>query len=197
VFNPFRPRAVTSPYTGAHFTELPVLVILWGLVTAAVVWRGGWNGQLRRLFVLLSLLTAVLIVLLTDDAVWHHLPASVTHIQFTFRLETYVVMAIAALVIVLLRALQDDRLHLLRSRAIIATLWAIVFFGVALGCWQVWNSNAGFYPGSRGFLKDRSAVLGYPNITPPTWYTFGLAGSFRDATAPVVPTDGAIYLGPA
>jgi hypothetical protein len=70
-------------------------------------------------------------------------------------------------------------------------------FGLGLSVWQVWNSDAGYYAGSRAFLTDRSRVLRYPYRTPPTWYVFDISGSFRDVTARVVPTQGMIRLDPA
>lgn len=197
VFDPFRARANHSPYLRSHFTELPVLVIGWVAVSAAILWRSPWNRPLRRLFLLLGLLTVGLTVLLMDDGAWNLLPVALTHIQFTFRLETYIVMAIAGLVIVLLRTLDDLSATRIPSAPLSVSLIAIVFFGLGLASWQVWNSNAGFYPSSPAFLQNRAAVLRYPNKTPPTWYDFVFLGSFRDASARVVSTHGRIHLDPA
>ena len=197
VFDPFRPRASQSPYLRSHFTELPVLLIAWVAITAVALWRSHWSRPLRRLFLLLGLLTASLSVLLMDDNAWRLVPVSLTHIQFTFRLETYIVMAIAGLVTVLLRTLNDLSSTRIPAGPIGVSLIAIVLVGLGLAGWQVWNSNAGYYPSSPAFLKNRAAVFRYPNTTPPTWYAFELLGSFRDASARVVPTYGSIHLDPA
>lgn len=195
VFNPLRVRAVDNPYTRSHFTELPVLVMLWAILGAAIVWKARWRPGRRALLALLILLTAGLTLLLTDDGAWSLLPDPLRHIQFTFRLETYIVMAVAGVVIVLLSVMHAGGVR--GRRVLIGTLTAITALGLVLATWQVWNSDAGFYAGSRAFLTDRSRVLHYPDTTPPTWYVFNILGSFRDVTARVVPTQGTIRLNPA
>ncbi len=192
VFNPLRVRATHSTYLRAHFTELPVLVILWLLAAVALLWRAGWSRQWRRLTVLLALLLVTLLVLLIDEAVWQKLPSTLDFIQFTFRLQTYIVITLAGLTIVAL-AVVGRRVGF-REQALCGTLAMIVLFGLGSGVWQVWNSNAFYYPTSPHYLANRSSVLHYPYSTPPTWYE---TGQFRDITDQVVPTEGAIRLNPA
>jgi hypothetical protein len=192
VFDPFRERANHTTYLKSHFTELPVLVIVWLVVTVAVLWRRAWGGPLRRLVILLGLLTVVLIALLLDEQVWQKLPSTLSIIQFTFRLETYIVMAVAGLVIVVLRVMQGQ-VGGRRQSALGLALVGIATFGLALGVWQVWNSDAYFFPTSPHYLANRSSVLHYPHHTPPTWYEPGSV-EFNDAGDQVVPTGGAIHL---
>jgi hypothetical protein len=189
VFSPLRERASHSTYLKAHFTELPVLVIGWLVLAAAVLWRDGWSVRRRRLLAALGLWLAILLVLLVDEGAWAKLPATLSVIQFTFRLETYIVMTIAGLTIMLLRAMRGRR-HIVLG----AALGAAVAFGLALGVWQVWNSNAYYFPTSPHYLANRSSVLRYPHHTPPTWYD---PGQFHDAGDQVVPTEGSIRLNPA
>ncbi len=196
VFDPVRSRASSNPYLRSHFTELPVLVIAWAAIASALLWRATWRAELRRLLVLLVLLTGGLLVLLLDDNAWNHVPPALAHIQFTFRLQTYIVMAIAGVVTVLLGKLAEEGTGRLSHRGLSVSLALVTVFGLALGCWQVWNSNAGYYPNSPAFLKNRSLVLRYPSGTPPSWYVYALLGSFRDAGAPVVETQGQIHLDP-
>lgn len=196
VFDPFRPRASSNSYLRSHFTELPVLVIAWALIASGLLWRATWRVELRRLLLLLVLLIGGLLVLLLDENVWKRVPAALAHIQFTFRLQTYIVMAIAGVVAVLLGKLAEEGSGSVRHRSLSVSLALVILFGLALGCWQVWNSDAGYYPGSPAFLKNRSMVLRYPSGTPPSWYVYALLGSFRDASAPVVATQGAIHLDP-
>ena len=195
VFNPFRMRAVTDPYTRSHFTELPVFVMLWAVVAAAIAWKARWRPGRRTLVTLLFVVTAVLILLLMDDGAWSLVPAPLRHIQFTFRLETYIVMALAGIVLMLLSVVQDGGVR--GRRVLLGTLTAVTALGLGLGTWQVWNSDAGVYPGSRAFLTNRSRVEHYPESTPPTWYVFNIYGSFRDINTRVVPTQGLIRLDPA
>lgn len=189
VFDPLRARATDSSYLRAHFTELPVLVIIWLIAAAAFTWRG-WTRRGRWLFGLLTIPFAVLLVLLLDESAWQKLPAKLSVIQFTFRLETYIVAMIAALTIVTLTgvARRGGR----RVSALYASLVAIVLVGLGLGTWQVWNSHAYYY--SPHDIANRSRVLRFPHHTPPSWYD---PGQFRDAGDLVVPTDGSVRLNPA
>jgi hypothetical protein len=193
VFDPLRERATRSTYLRSHFTEVPVLVILWLLGSAALLWRGAWSTRLRRLLILLGAMLGVLLLLLVDEPLWQKLPSKLSVIQFTFRLETYIAMAIAALVIVVLRAMRG-RVDALAQRTLGPSLVCIVIFGLGLGVWQVWNSDAHYFPTSPHYLSNRSSVLHYPHHTPPTWYD---PGQFRDASDQVVPTEGSVSLNPA
>jgi hypothetical protein len=193
VFNPLRVRATHSTYLRSHFTELPVLVIIWVLVAASLLWKGGWTRPLRRLLTLLALLFAGFVVLLVDERLWQSLPSTLSVIQFTFRLETYIVMALAGLTVVLLKVIinrSDGRRPMVLGTALVA----IVLFGLGLGTWQVWNSSAYYSPASSRYLANRSSVLHYPDHTPPTWYE---TGQFRDVGDQVVPTEGEVRLDPA
>jgi hypothetical protein len=194
VFNPFRERATNSTYLKSHFTELPDFALAWLVIAAGLLWRGG-AGPLRRVLVLAGLLLAVLMVLLVDEPVWQKLPSKLGIIQFTFRLETYIVMAIAGLAIVILRMMRDQVAGR-RASVLGATLVCIVLFGLGLGVWQVWNSNAFYFPTSPHYLANRSSVLHYPHHTPPTWYEPGPV-EFNDAGDQVVPTGGTVNLNPA
>jgi hypothetical protein len=193
VFNPLRVRANHSTYLRSHFTELPVLVIAWLAVAAAALWNANWTGPLRRILILLALLVVGLVLLLTDEGVWHNLPSTLSVIQFTFRLETYIVMALAGLTIIVLRIMRN-RADGRRETVLGVTLIAIVLFGLGLGTWQVWNSGAYYYPTSPHYLANRSSVLSYRNHTPPTWYE---TGQLRDVSERVVPTDGEVRLNTA
>lgn len=193
VFNPLRVRATDSTYLRSHFTELPVLVIVWLLCAAAIMWKSSWPPRARRLALLLATVLVVFLTLVVDEHVWSKLPSTLTVIQFTFRLQPEVVMAIAALVIVLLRIVEAQPAGRLRT-GLFGSLVAIVLFGLGLATWQVWNSDASYYSYSRQYLAHRSSVLRYPHNTPPTWYEIG---QFRDVTDQIVPTDGTVRLDPA
>jgi hypothetical protein len=188
VFNPLRERATHDQYLRAHFTELPVLVIAWLVIATALTWRS-WSRRLRWLVALLSAVLVVLLVLLVDESIWASLPSIASIIQFTFRLETYIVTAVALLTIAVLRAI--TRRDGSQPYGLSLALGAIVLFGLGLGTWQVWNSNAYFF--SQRYLANRSLVFHYPYHTPPTWYD---PGQFRDIGDQVVPTEGTIRLDP-
>jgi hypothetical protein len=193
VFDPLRHRATENAYLRSHFTQLPVLVPLWLVVATVLLWRARLGASLRWLFGLLSAMTLVLIALVLNDQLWQKLPSTLSLIQFTFRLQTYIVMSLAGLVIVALRALRNAGPDLAgRTRGLTAGLVAVTAFGLAMAVWQVWNSDAGYWPNSPQVLADRSNVLDFPHRTPPTWYDF--TGSFRDGSDITVPTQGKIAL---
>jgi hypothetical protein len=191
VFNPFRERANHTTFLRSHFTELPVLVIAWLVVAVATLRVTTWKPPVRRLLGLLAVLSTGFIVLLLDEAVWHKLPSVLSIIQFTFRLEPYIVMAIAGMTILVLRGIRDRGR---RGSSLDFALVAIVVLGLGLGTWQVWNSHAWYYPYSPHYLAVRSSVLRYPHHTPPTWYD---TGQLRDVGDQAVPTEGELQLDPA
>lgn len=197
VFSPLRIRASSNPLTRSHFTELPVLVMGWIVVTTLLTASRGLGSPRRRLGWLLALLTIGLLILLLDDSAWQLLPSSLTLIQFTFRLDTYIVMAVSGMVILLLSQLQEVGAKRAFAVPLTASLWLVALLGLGLGCWQVWNSDAYYVPSQQNFLKSRANVLRYRYSVPPTWYALVYSATFRDRTAPVVPTQGAIHLNPA
>ena len=113
VFDPLRARATDSTYLRSHFTQVPVLVIAWLVVAVALLWSK-WDRRLRRLVPLLFLLLIALLLLLIDEEVWHRLPSTLSLIQFTFRLQTYIVLTLAGLTIVILRAMREADRRLTR-----------------------------------------------------------------------------------
>jgi len=190
VFNPFRVRANHTTYLRSHFTELPVLVMAWGVIASALLWKVERKSAVRRVLGVLALLVAVLVFLLLDESAWRDLPATLSVIQFTFRLETFIVMGIAGVTIVLLRIIDKRRWH---SRVLRTSLAAFVVWGLILAAWQVWNSDAYYFPTDPHYLANRSFVLGYRYTVPPTWYE---TGQLRGVSEPVVPTDGEVKLAP-
>jgi hypothetical protein len=191
VFDPLRARATDATYLRSHFTELPVLALVWlGVVVAATRLRD-WTVPVRRAFAILGALLAVLIVLLLDESVWTKLPSVLSVIQFTFRLETYIVMAIVGLLILALTMV--SRMQGAWRKAMLSALAAISIFNVALGVWQVWNSNAWYYPYSPRYLANRASVLRFTDHTPPTWYE---TGQLREIADQIVPTEGTVRLDP-
>ena len=144
VFDPLRERATGSTYLRSHFTQVPVLVIAWLVVAVASLWSK-WDKRLPRLVPLLFLILIALLLLLIDEEIWHRLPSTFSLIQFTFRLQTYIVLTLAGLTIVILRAMRERTGGSRESRLDLA-LVAIVLLGLGLGIWQVWNSNAYFSP---------------------------------------------------
>ena len=103
---------------------LPVLAIAW-VVVAALVSRASWRGVWARMLAVLMLLTAGLLALMVNPRWILALPDPWTMIQFSFRLETFVLFGISGAIIAALRVLDHDA-----HRWLIALLLAILVLSV-------------------------------------------------------------------
>jgi hypothetical protein len=111
---------------------LPVLAIAWLLVTGAVVlWRRTGSAAWRRALVALTMVTVALTVVMMNVGVVKVLPAKLQVIQFTYRLESFVLMGIgAALIAVLVLVSRPSRgLWRLWTLVLVAILGASVVAG--------------------------------------------------------------------
>jgi hypothetical protein len=89
---------------------------------------------LRRIGLATALAVAVLIALVSCDALWGPLPNSVRAIQFPFRLDPWTTLVIAGLATIGLIAASQHR------RAWITSAWVVVLIAMALGQWQAWTA---------------------------------------------------------
>jgi hypothetical protein len=179
IFDPLRtvPRQST---TAALYVQLPVLALAWGLCAAPLVWR---ERRLRAgLATALIALGGVLALIMSSGA-WSLLPTLFQQIQFSYRLQTYVALACAALV--LLGALALTRLAgsgraTLSDRAFALGLGLAVAFGLALCAWQLWVPNTH----SGESLSTRAQALhGPPTLLPESWYA---GNDYSDRSLPIV-----------
>jgi uncharacterized membrane protein len=91
--------ARSSPSADTGFTiTLPVLAIAWVLVAAIAV-RRQWHRAWARLLVVLSLLSVVVAIVMTHPRLITVLPDPWLMIQFSYRLETFVLFGICGAVI--------------------------------------------------------------------------------------------------
>jgi hypothetical protein len=179
LLDPFRgaPASSTTPHLSV---ALPVFTLAWALlVPAFVLWRsrgrvqtpepatarpGAWRWYLLSL----GLLAAVLAVLLPADVI-SSLGYPFTTIQFAYRLNGYVLMAICGLVLaVVLMPL---------GRAPLAVLGAVLAVSLFQGVLQGWDARDGTGP------KDSRLALVNPEIFPPGWYD---PVSYGDASATLI-----------
>ncbi len=144
IFDPLRtvPSESTSP---ALYVQAPVLALVWGLVALPVVWR---ERRLRAGVATALIVLAVVLVLIMSSAAYSSLPSFFQQIQFAYRLQTYVTLAIVGLVLLgalaLTRRAQSGRAT--RSdRPLVLGLGLAVAFGVALCVWQLWVPNTHAY----------------------------------------------------
>jgi len=166
IFDPL--RTVPSRSTDAAlYVQLPLLALAWGLIAAPLVWR---ERRLRAGLATTLIALAGVLVLIMSSGAWSLLPTVFRQIQFSYRLQTYVALACAALVLLgalaLTRRAQSGRAA--RSdRALALGLGFAVAFGVALCAWQLWVPNTH----SGEALSTRAQALqGPPTSLPESWY---------------------------
>jgi hypothetical protein len=98
-----------SPYADSGFTAaLPVLAIAWVLVAAVAVRKRARQAWARTLLVL-SLLSVALTIVMTRPRLITLLPDPWEMIQFSYRLETFILFGICGAVIAALVLLDHDR----------------------------------------------------------------------------------------
>jgi hypothetical protein len=90
-------------------TALPVPAIAWVLGSAAILFVEGRRGAWMRALLLFGAATTVLLVLMTHPGLLLALPRVYATVQFGFRLESYVLMGVSAMVLAaLVLARQDE-----------------------------------------------------------------------------------------
>jgi hypothetical protein len=95
-------RASASTTNLVFALSLPVLVIAWALASLAVFLRGGLRGTWIRVLLICSTLTALLIVLMTHAGLILALPRDYSTLQYSYRLESYVLLALSGTVLAIL-----------------------------------------------------------------------------------------------
>jgi hypothetical protein len=92
-------RASASTPGAAFALSLPILVMAWVLVSLAIFLRRGLRGTWIRVLLICSALTAALIVLMTHAGLILALPRAYATLQFSYRLESYVLLALSGAVL--------------------------------------------------------------------------------------------------
>src|SRR5207244_2514135 len=96
IFDPLRavPRKSSTP---ALYVQAPVLALIWGLLAAPLAWR---YRHLRAGVATALIVLGGLLVVIMSSAAYELLPTLFQQIQFAYRLQTYVTLACAGLVLV-------------------------------------------------------------------------------------------------
>ena len=143
-----------------------MLALVWGLLAAPLSWR---YRRLRAGVTTALIVLAGLLVLIMSSAAWSLLPTLFQRAQFTYRLQTYVTLACAGLVLVgalaLTRRAQSGRATRL-DRALALGLGLVVAFGVALCAWQLWVPNTHVHEVTFSSLCKPSRRLARPADAP-------------------------------
>ena len=166
------PKESTTPDL---FTQLPILVMLWVIVLCVLALRTPVSTAWRRFIAGIAVVCSALLLLLMTDWSWRAVPEFLTFLQFTFRLETYILLCLALLVIASLVWLQHAAPG--TQRAAYAVLAVVLASNACLAIWQVWHAPSVYMP-------DRHDALVSTTQLPNTWYDPGL---FRDQSQRIVP----------
>jgi hypothetical protein len=195
IFNPFRSVSKQSS-TPALFVQAPDWFLAWALIAMLLLWRTTPDRILRRLFVGLCGILTALFVLTTVSSAWRVMPSTLKAIEFPYRLDSYVALAVAGLVMVAAITLdRQSRLQIgpsVSKQLLRAALGGVALVSISLCMWQLWVPTTGIpnwtYP-------DRHAALVSPHVVPRTWYAHK---TFADLGSPLVsvPAGRSVVLDP-
>jgi hypothetical protein len=162
-------------------------------VVAGLCARFGMPKRSVRIAAGIGAVLALFLGLLMMNWPWDHLPATLTIIQFSYRLESYVVIVLALLVAVLLRATNLWQGSGRRAgRAVQVVLIVIVAGGFAQAVAQGWGTES-FTP-PKAPQQSRSEALASTTTLPSAWYS---GGDFRDRSAPLLAASATVQIDPA
>jgi hypothetical protein len=169
IFDPLRMRPSVAEMPGLY-VQAPVVALIWGLLAASLSWR--YRRLAAGVATALIVLGGLLVLIMSSGA-WSLLPTLFQRAQFAHRLQTYVALACAGLVLVgalaLTRRARSGRAT--RSdRALALGLGLAVAFGVALCAWQLWVPSTHIYELQASSYSNRGdALSGPPTLLPRSW----------------------------
>jgi hypothetical protein len=103
-------RASATPQSTVFALSLPILVIAWVLVSAGLLVAIRTTGTWMRILLIFSCATALIVVLMTHAGLLLALPhAYVILLQFSYRLESYVLLGVSGAVLAVLVVLVRNR----------------------------------------------------------------------------------------
>jgi hypothetical protein len=194
IFYPLR-RVPSQSGTPALYVQAPVLALIWALVALPVVWR---ERRLRAGAATALIVLAGLLVLITSSGAWSLLPTVFQRIQFAYRLQTYVTLACAGLVLLGALALTrrgESGRATRADRPLAFGLGLAVAFGLGLCVWQLWVPNTHIYVKHSSSYSNRAdALRGPPTLRPHSW---GAENDYGDRSLPVVAAQERFTLYPA
>ncbi|HWW90123.1 MAG TPA: hypothetical protein VNY35_05010 [Solirubrobacteraceae bacterium] len=185
IFDPLR-TVPSESGTPALYVQAPVLALVWGLLAAPLAWR---YRRLRAGVATALIVLAGLLVVIMSSGAWSLLPTAFQRAQFAYRLQTYVTLACAGLVLVgalaLTRRAQSGRATRL-DHALELGLGVAVAFGVALSAWQLWVPNTHVHEGHFSSYSNRAdALRGPQTLLPQSWYA---GNDYGDRSLPALAT---------
>ncbi len=181
LFDPLRtvPAASSSP---GLFVQAPVWFLVWALAAVALTWSDSRARALRGpLLAGLALLVGFLSLIIAPVP-WGRLPSVLSALQFGYRLNTYVALACAGLVLIGVLAMdrRSDAGAARRTRVLGISLAVATAVSLALCAWQLWVPSV---VQSVVNYPNRNEVFASGASTPRTWYA---GAAFADASLPLV-----------
>jgi hypothetical protein len=175
------PAQSTTP---ALYVQAPLWLAVWGLLAGAVLlWRGAGDARLRRAWIGMTLVLAVILCMVLITPFWSVVPFPFNEIQFPYRLGSYIFYATGGLVLLGALALQRATDATSAGRSVVALRRALACacaISIGLCAWQLWVPNTLFAHVS---YTNRSEALASVNALPRTWYD---TASYYDVQAPIV-----------
>jgi hypothetical protein len=135
-------------------TTLPVLAVVW-VAMAALVSRASWRGTWARMLAVLTLLTAAALTLMVNPRWILSLPDPWTMIQYSYRLETFVLFGICGAVIAVLRLLDQDA-----HRWLIRLLLPILLLSVINVALQLHDAPRADVPATKSIDQATAFTIG-------------------------------------
>jgi hypothetical protein len=148
-------RASASTPGALFALSLPILVIVWLLCSVVVLLWTGSRGMWMRILLILSGTTAVVIVVMTHAGLILALPRPYTLLQFSYRLESYVLLGLSGAALAVLA--------LIRRGARSPSWWAWTLVPVLVVAVVGAVQQVGAYPGG----EDAKLALGSYDSPPP------------------------------
>lgn len=176
-------RASVVANTPDFVLALPLLAIAWVISSIVISFALRSGGPWRRILCIFSGLTVVFALLMTHTDLLLALPRPYTLLQFSYRLETYMLIGLCGAV---LTGLMLVRIWPRRWRAASWTLLVLVVIASGVGAVQQVDSYPRGAEDPGVVVPDRYSVFD-PMHQPP--FTGGL-GDYTDATLPVVEPAG-------
>ncbi|MGI8715311.1 MAG: hypothetical protein ACR2NR_19440 [Solirubrobacteraceae bacterium] len=187
LFNPLRsvPSASTTP---GLYVQAADWFLAWALVAAFALWSAA-GRRLRRAAMAVAVVLVLLLAVTMIGPLWNALPTTLRQVQFPYRLDTYISLCIAALVLIGALALQRERRPGLRRGLLGRGLGLAAAVSITLCVWQLGEGPTD----SVKSYRNRSAVFQSTHLTPRTWYD----ESYTDASARIVYTgDRQMFIDP-
>jgi len=129
--------------------SLPILVIAWVLVSMGIFLLTGRRGMWMRILMVVSGLTVLITVVMTHAGLVLALPRPYATLQFTYRLESYVLLGLSGAVLAVLILAQGSTRRVGLWAWVLAPILAVSMIGAI--------QQANTYP----HLEGRSAVFRY------------------------------------